>query len=99
MGPQPTKICEQTAGDHRIRWNSEREEYQADEDDECLQGAANAVVMYDRATWDLDCCPDTTKAANHVAQAFQFWAGPKDTIEQFYADNAPELKAAAREVG
>ena len=32
-------------------------------------------------------------------EAFQSWAGPKDKIEQFYADNAPELKAAARKVG
>ena len=35
-------------------------------------------------------------SAEHTLEAFRHWQGPGDKIESFYADNAPELRQAAR---
>ena len=55
--------------------------------------------MYDRGTNDLEVYPAATKSEDDTVEAFQHWAGPKDKVDSFYADNAPELKAAAKRVG
>ena len=55
--------------------------------------------MYDRGTDDLECYPVATRTTEDTREAFRKWAKPDDVIESFYADNAPELKAAAKSEG
>ncbi len=71
------------------------------EDDESLyltREARDAVVMYDRATGYGDMFPKATKSAADTLEAFREWTSGEDVIKSFYADNAPELRAAAREM-
>ena len=61
--------------------------------------AKDAVVMYDRGTDYGDMFPKGTKTTEDTLAAFREWTKPDDKILSFYADNAPELKAAAKELG
>ena len=54
--------------------------------------------MYDRATDFLEAYPVASKSMDDTIESFQSWAGPMVKIESFYADNAPELKAAAKKL-
>ena len=98
LGPKPEGFGKCITGDHLTSRNSEIKEYVPDEDDDMFPGASNGVVMYDRGTDDLEVYPVATRSAPETIEAFQHWAGPDDKIESFYADNAPELKAAARKL-
>ena len=60
------------------------------------EGVRTAVAMYDRATGWFGCYPKASKGTEHTLEAFRHWQGPGDKIESFYADNAPELRQAAR---
>ena len=55
--------------------------------------------MYDRGTDYGDMFPKGTKTTEDTLAAFREWTKPDDKILSFYADNAPELKAAAKELG
>ncbi len=55
-----------------------------------------ALVMLDRATQWIAVYPQATKTAEHTIEAYQHFAGKKDTMACFYGDSAPELAAAAR---
>ena len=54
--------------------------------------------MYDRATEFGGMFPKGSRAHEDTLQAFLQWTKPDDVIQSFYADNAPELKSAAREM-
>ena len=55
--------------------------------------------MYDRGTDYLEVYPVATRTEEDTMECFRDWQGPKETIESFYADNAPELKQGARKMG
>ena len=59
----------------------------------------NAVVLYDRATNELEIYPVATKSADDTYRSFKHWQGLHDEIKSFWSDNAPELVAAAKRAG
>ena len=61
--------------------------------------AKAAVVLYDIGCDWLDAFPKSSKSGKDTKMACQEFAGPTDEIESFYAENAPELKSTARELG
>jgi hypothetical protein len=52
----------------------------------------------DRATVCFAYYPTASKSVEHTLEAFRYWQGKDEKIEQFYSDNALELKSAAREM-
>jgi len=95
LGEKPLKFGQQCTGDHIIsRKTAEDPSLPADEYD----GVRTAVAMYDRATGWYGCYPKASKSAEHTLEAFRHWQGPSEKILSFYADNAPELRQAAREM-
>ena len=67
-----------------------------EEDDDTVPHDTVAVVLLDRGTGWLDVYPKASKSTEHTIEAFQHFAGANDKVTNFYCDNAPELKAAAR---
>ena len=59
----------------------------------------NGTAMYDVGTDFREVYLKTSKSEEHKVEAFNEWCGAHETIKEFYCDNAPELKAAARKVG
>ena len=55
------------------------------------------VVLLDRGTGWIDVYPKSSKSTEHTVEAFQHFAGAQNKVTSFYCDNAPELKAAARQ--
>jgi hypothetical protein len=98
LGPKPEVFGEQTTGDHLISRNKDKQDLPECLDDDEFPGAQNGVVMHDRATDFLEAYPVASKSMDDTIESFQSWAGPKDKTESFYADNAPELKAAAKKL-
>ena len=70
----------------------------ADESLFLTREARDAVVMFDRATEYGDMFPKATKSAADTLEAFREWTSGDDVIKSFRADNAPELRAAAKEM-
>ena len=60
--------------------------------------ARDAVVMYDRGCDYGDMFAKAAKSEEDTLEAFREWTKPDDVIKSFYADNAPERKAAARKM-
>ncbi len=85
----PTKFGEQVTGDHFI--NGGRE----DEEDHNFPCDTVAVVLYDRGTRFLAVYPKSAKDTANTVAAMQHFAGPRDKVQSFYCDNAPELISAA----
>ena len=94
----PTAFGEQTTGDTLLDRRHKKKDDNYVEDDNLFPGAKTAVVLYDRGTKWLDCCPKATKSAEDTKAAMQFFAGT-DEIKSFYSDNAHELEKAAKELG
>ncbi len=87
--PQPTRFGEQVTGDHFIKGGRDEEEgpfFPCD---------TVAVVLYDRGTRYLAVYPKSAKNTADTIAAMQRFAGPKDKIQRFHSDNAPELTSAA----
>ncbi len=57
------------------------------------------MVRYDIATDWLEYCPWGIKSVEHTTEAFKEWAGPRDKIQGFCCDNAPEHVGAAKQRG
>ena len=76
-------------GDHFIKGGRDEEE------DPNFPCDTVAVVLYGRATRWLAVYPKTAKTTVHTIAAMQHFAGPKDKVQSFYCDNAPELISAA----
>ncbi len=87
--PLPTKFGEQVAGDHFIKGGRE------DEEDHNFPCDTVAVVLYDRGTRFLAVYPQSAKDTANTVAAMQHFAGPRDKVQSFYCDNAPELISAA----
>ncbi len=86
----PVKLGAQVAADHLIRKDD-------GEEDDGIPTDTVAVVLLDRGTGWIDVYPKGYKSTEHTVEAFQHIAGAKDKATRFYCDDAPELKAAARE--
>ena len=80
-------------------------QYSSDEEpsdqftEELLPGARNGCVMFDRGTDFFACYPTATRTTAETEDSFAHWEGPPEAgrrVESFYADNAPELKEAAK---
>ncbi len=67
------------------------------EEDDGIPIDTVAVVLLDRGTRWIDVYPKGSKSTEHTVEAFQHFAGARDKVTGFYNDNAPELKAAARQ--
>ena len=89
--PLPTKFGEQVTGEHFIKGCSGRE----DEGDPNFPCDTVAVVLYDRGTRFLAVYPKSAKDTANTVAAMQHFAGPRDKVQSFYCDNAPELVSAA----
>ena len=87
--PPPTKLGEQVTGDHFIKGGRE------DEEDHNFSCDTVAVVLYDRGTRFLAVYPKSAKDTANTVAAVQQFAGPRDKVQSFYCDNAPELISAA----
>ena len=83
MGPKPTKFGEQTTGDHLISRNKEVKEFAGDEDDAFFPGAQNAVVMFDRATEDLEVYPVASRTKKTRLKRFKIGLGLKTKSNHF----------------
>ena len=91
IGPTiPVRFGAQVTADHLIK-NDDGEE------DDGIPIDTVAVVLLDRGTGWIDVYPKGSKSTEHTVEVFQHFAGAKDKVTSFYCDNAPELKAAARE--
>ena len=58
-----------------------------------------ALVIMDRYTGWIECHPAPQKTKAETKLAFQRFAGPRGKIDLLYSDGAPELEAAATELG
>ena len=96
--PKPVSFGDQVTGDHLIdeRRDKESSDYAVSYDDE-FPDATAAVVLYDRATRWVQGIPSATRSHEDTVLAFKEFAGDNN-VSSFYADNAPELKKAAREL-
>ena len=88
--PEPTAFGENVTADHFFA----RDEYggRAGPDEAGL-------VVYDRGTEWIDCFPVPDKSGDESYNALNQFAGPKDNVQLFYSDNAPELLKAAKQLG
>jgi hypothetical protein len=57
-----------------------------------------AIGFYDAGTDWEEIAPCGNRDLKCAGKAFVQFAGPRNTIEQFYCDNAPELMAAAEQL-
>ena len=62
-------------------------------------GERAALVVRDLATGWISCYPLPNKSADSARNALDLFEGPRRVVQLFYSDNAPELIAAAIELG
>ena len=60
-----------------------------------LDGEEYGVVIYDRGSRWIGGYPVGTRSEDDAKQALQHFIGPRQKVDRFYSDQAPELVAAA----
>ena len=93
MGERPVKFGQQVTADHFICKDG------AGDGDEFFPNATCALVILDRATDWVSCYPKATKTYEDTVEALLHFAGPSVRVKSLYADNAPELRQAAKKLG
>jgi len=93
MGERPKKFGQQVTADHFVCKDG------SGEGDDYFPKANFAVVVFDRATDWTEVYPKATKSYEDTREALQHFAGTASRVKSLYADNAPELRKAAKKLG
>jgi len=93
LGEKPKRFGQQVTADHFICKDG------SGEGGDFFDKAHCAVGILDRATDWTEVYPIATKSYEDTRNALQHFAGTASPVKSLYADNAPELRKAAKKFG